>query len=242
MTPFSLCWTDELFHKVAEDYNNTAFQYMTGERFLRSFVWQYVQCSKHDVCSSVPAEETGVDLGQKKDSYFYSCCHNNWCWVTGSGSVEVPEQNLDMLDGCWTTRLWIWDPSKKKKKFKQYCLYLIDVFFSFVPQWTEGWKTLKRRICCYWVETEFFSPSYVLHLILRSVGPSELDPASTPNNLKLCCGFKLKRGIQPNPDWHRERTGVGTAVRREDEWFVYSSSLLFTSILTLCWSYTHTRH
>ncbi|TNN42259.1 Ras-related protein Rab-24 [Liparis tanakae] len=23
------------------------------------------------------AEETGVDLGQKKDSYFYSCCHNN---------------------------------------------------------------------------------------------------------------------------------------------------------------------
>ncbi|XP_061595151.1 ras-related protein Rab-24 isoform X2 [Cololabis saira] len=41
---------DELFQKVAEDYNNTAFQYMT---------------------------ETGVDLGQKKDSYFYSCCHNN---------------------------------------------------------------------------------------------------------------------------------------------------------------------
>uniref|UniRef100_A0A3B5L2U3 Ras-related protein Rab-24 n=1 Tax=Xiphophorus couchianus TaxID=32473 RepID=A0A3B5L2U3_9TELE len=25
---------------------------------------------------SVP-EETGVDLGQKKDSYFYSCCHGN---------------------------------------------------------------------------------------------------------------------------------------------------------------------
>ncbi|XP_008299410.1 ras-related protein Rab-24 [Stegastes partitus] len=43
---------DELFQKVAEDYNSTAFQYMT-------------------------AEETGVDLGQKKDSYFYSCCHNN---------------------------------------------------------------------------------------------------------------------------------------------------------------------
>uniref|UniRef100_A0A3Q4H709 RAB24, member RAS oncogene family n=1 Tax=Neolamprologus brichardi TaxID=32507 RepID=A0A3Q4H709_NEOBR len=42
---------DELFQKVAEDYNSTAFQYMT--------------------------EETGVDLGQKKDSYFYSCCHNN---------------------------------------------------------------------------------------------------------------------------------------------------------------------
>uniref|UniRef100_A0A665XC82 Ras-related protein Rab-24 n=1 Tax=Echeneis naucrates TaxID=173247 RepID=A0A665XC82_ECHNA len=25
----------------------------------------------------VSTEETGVDLGQKKDSYFYSCCHNN---------------------------------------------------------------------------------------------------------------------------------------------------------------------
>uniref|UniRef100_A0A3Q0R103 Ras-related protein Rab-24 n=1 Tax=Amphilophus citrinellus TaxID=61819 RepID=A0A3Q0R103_AMPCI len=43
--------TYELFQKVAEDYNSAAFQYMT--------------------------EETGVDLGQKKDSYFYSCCHNN---------------------------------------------------------------------------------------------------------------------------------------------------------------------
>lgn len=35
---FLLCWTDELFHKVAEDYNNTAFQYMTGECFLCA-VW-----------------------------------------------------------------------------------------------------------------------------------------------------------------------------------------------------------
>ncbi|KAM9788396.1 LOW QUALITY PROTEIN: ras-related protein Rab-24 [Neosynchiropus ocellatus] len=42
---------DELFQKVAEDYNSAAFQFMT--------------------------EEPGVDLGQKKDSYFYSCCHNN---------------------------------------------------------------------------------------------------------------------------------------------------------------------
>uniref|UniRef100_A0A3B4AEQ6 Ras-related protein Rab-24 n=1 Tax=Periophthalmus magnuspinnatus TaxID=409849 RepID=A0A3B4AEQ6_9GOBI len=40
-----------LFQKVAEDYNDTALQFMT--------------------------EETGVDLGQKKDSYFYSCCHSN---------------------------------------------------------------------------------------------------------------------------------------------------------------------
>ncbi|XP_054611439.1 ras-related protein Rab-24 isoform X2 [Dunckerocampus dactyliophorus] len=42
---------DDLFQKVAEDYNNAAFQYMT--------------------------EETGVDLGQKKDSYFYVCCNSN---------------------------------------------------------------------------------------------------------------------------------------------------------------------
>ncbi|RXM93885.1 Ras-related protein Rab-24 [Acipenser ruthenus] len=41
---------DELFQKVAEDYHNsTSFQLMT--------------------------EEKGVDLGQKRDSYFYSCCH-----------------------------------------------------------------------------------------------------------------------------------------------------------------------
>lgn len=25
------CWTDELFHKVAEDYNNIAFQFMQGK-------------------------------------------------------------------------------------------------------------------------------------------------------------------------------------------------------------------
>ncbi|XP_045549506.1 ras-related protein Rab-24 isoform X1 [Salmo salar] len=41
---------DELFQKVAEDFNSISFQFMT--------------------------EETGIDLGQKKDSYFYSCCHN----------------------------------------------------------------------------------------------------------------------------------------------------------------------
>lgn len=41
---------DELFQKVAEDYHNsTSFQLMT--------------------------EEKGVDLGQKRDSYFYFCCH-----------------------------------------------------------------------------------------------------------------------------------------------------------------------
>uniref|UniRef100_A0A3B3BA55 Ras-related protein Rab-24 n=1 Tax=Oryzias melastigma TaxID=30732 RepID=A0A3B3BA55_ORYME len=42
---------DELFQKVAEDYNSTAFQYMT--------------------------EETNVNLDQKKNSNFYSCCHSN---------------------------------------------------------------------------------------------------------------------------------------------------------------------
>ncbi|RVE64214.1 hypothetical protein OJAV_G00144440 [Oryzias javanicus] len=42
---------DELFQKVAEDYNSTAFQFMT--------------------------EETNVNLDQKKNSNFYSCCHSN---------------------------------------------------------------------------------------------------------------------------------------------------------------------
>ncbi|XP_027886998.1 ras-related protein Rab-24 isoform X1 [Xiphophorus couchianus] len=42
---------DELFQKVAEDFSSSAFQLLS--------------------------EETGVDLGQKKDSYFYSCCHGN---------------------------------------------------------------------------------------------------------------------------------------------------------------------
>ncbi|XP_030649867.1 ras-related protein Rab-24-like [Chanos chanos] len=41
---------DGLFHKVAEDYSNSASAFMQ--------------------------EEKGVDLGQKKDSYFYTCCHH----------------------------------------------------------------------------------------------------------------------------------------------------------------------
>ncbi|XP_005992410.1 ras-related protein Rab-24 isoform X2 [Latimeria chalumnae] len=42
---------DELFQKIAEDYLNfTAFQVLT--------------------------EEKGVDLEQKRNSYFYTCCHN----------------------------------------------------------------------------------------------------------------------------------------------------------------------
>uniref|UniRef100_A0A3Q3WNT0 Uncharacterized protein n=1 Tax=Mola mola TaxID=94237 RepID=A0A3Q3WNT0_MOLML len=32
---------------------------------------------KNEASYFVPAEETGINLGQKKDSYFYSCCHNN---------------------------------------------------------------------------------------------------------------------------------------------------------------------
>uniref|UniRef100_A0A8C5B397 Ras-related protein Rab-24 n=1 Tax=Gadus morhua TaxID=8049 RepID=A0A8C5B397_GADMO len=41
----------ELFQRIAEEYSDSAFQYMSNE--------------------------AGVDLSQKKDSYFYSCCHNN---------------------------------------------------------------------------------------------------------------------------------------------------------------------
>ncbi|XP_068601158.1 ras-related protein Rab-24 isoform X1 [Brachionichthys hirsutus] len=42
---------DGLFRKVAEDYSIGALQFTT-------------------------AEEAGVNLGQKKESYLYSCCHN----------------------------------------------------------------------------------------------------------------------------------------------------------------------
>ncbi|KAJ8276799.1 hypothetical protein COCON_G00085510 [Conger conger] len=44
------CNVDKLFQKVAEDVSNTDFQLIT--------------------------EEAGVDLGQKKNAYFYSCCHH----------------------------------------------------------------------------------------------------------------------------------------------------------------------
>ncbi|XP_072302116.1 ras-related protein Rab-24 [Eucyclogobius newberryi] len=42
---------DELFQKVAEDYNDAALHFMT--------------------------DESSVDLAQKKEPYFYSCCHSN---------------------------------------------------------------------------------------------------------------------------------------------------------------------
>lgn len=46
-----LCLPDELFQKVAEDYVSVAaFQVMT--------------------------EDKGVDLSQKANPYFYSCCHH----------------------------------------------------------------------------------------------------------------------------------------------------------------------
>ncbi|KAA0720360.1 Ras-related protein [Triplophysa tibetana] len=41
---------DEVFQKVAEDFSSCALEFMQ--------------------------EEKGVDLGQKKDSYFANCCHN----------------------------------------------------------------------------------------------------------------------------------------------------------------------
>lgn len=107
-------------------YDRWAFSVCT----LGCLCKHYVQYSKHDVCSSVPAEETGVDLGQKKDSYFYSCCHNNWCWVTGSGSVR-PSLGWSKTWICWMAveQLGSGSEIQVKNKFKQYCLYLIDVFF-----------------------------------------------------------------------------------------------------------------
>lgn len=47
---------------------------------------------------SVLAEETSVDLCQKKDSYFYSCCHNNWEGVKLQLSFSLSRiRNLDLL-------------------------------------------------------------------------------------------------------------------------------------------------
>lgn len=100
---------DELFQKVAEDYNSTAFQYMT-------------------------AEETGVDLGQKKDSYFYSCCHNNWCWGAGQEVFAFPqlESNLEMLESC-NSSMNVVPNHKKENQTKLFILCWICFFFSFVP-------------------------------------------------------------------------------------------------------------
>lgn len=75
------------------------------------------------ISSSVPAEEAGVDLGQKKDSYFYSCCHNNWCAAGGL-----------FLGGTW---LWtnethqLWNPKKRHNSTES--LFIVFFFFPFVP-------------------------------------------------------------------------------------------------------------
>ncbi len=77
---------------------------------------------------SVSAEETGVDLGQKKDSYFYSCCHNNWCWATGREAEGVTfswlEWNLEMLDGRQKTL----ELGSKTKKSNWTVFTLLDLF------------------------------------------------------------------------------------------------------------------
>lgn len=65
-----------------------------------SWKWSQTNLKSYHFCFI--AEETGVDLGQKKDSYFYSCCHNNWCWGAGQEVFAFPqlESNLEMLESC----------------------------------------------------------------------------------------------------------------------------------------------
>ncbi|KAM9695480.1 ras-related protein Rab-24 isoform 1-T1 [Trichechus inunguis] len=79
---------DELFQKVAEDYVSVAaFQVMTGACFPKP-LWRLPlgHCPLHELpdppsrmvlsCHLSLTEDKGVDLGQKANPYFYSCCHH----------------------------------------------------------------------------------------------------------------------------------------------------------------------
>lgn len=84
-----LCLPDELFQKVAEDYVSVAaFQVMTGVYFLPFKIASRLMVSSpvgtylftcHDGAEQPPlslTEDKGVDLSQKANPYFYSCCHH----------------------------------------------------------------------------------------------------------------------------------------------------------------------
>ncbi|KAF5920559.1 hypothetical protein HPG69_012040 [Diceros bicornis minor] len=82
---------DELFQKVAEDYVSVAaFQVMTGVCFPSLFgdflqahgIWPRSRSypippqNGAELPSLSLTEDKGVDLGQKTNPYFYSCCHH----------------------------------------------------------------------------------------------------------------------------------------------------------------------
>ncbi|KAK7801550.1 hypothetical protein U0070_006695 [Myodes glareolus] len=80
---------DELFQKVAEDYVSVAaFQVMTGvysppikisSRLMHSSPAGDLPDHHHNSAEQPPlslTEDKGVDLSQKANPYFYSCCHH----------------------------------------------------------------------------------------------------------------------------------------------------------------------
>lgn len=84
-----LCLPDELFQKVAEDYVSVAaFQVMTGvysppikisSRLMDSGPAGDLPDHHHNSAEQPPlslTEDKGVDLSQKANPYFYSCCHH----------------------------------------------------------------------------------------------------------------------------------------------------------------------
>lgn len=83
-----LCLPDELFQKVAEDYVSVAaFQVMTGVYSPPIKISSRLMDSSpagdlpdhHNSAEQPPlslTEDKGVDLSQKANPYFYSCCHH----------------------------------------------------------------------------------------------------------------------------------------------------------------------
>uniref|UniRef100_A0A3Q4H750 RAB24, member RAS oncogene family n=1 Tax=Neolamprologus brichardi TaxID=32507 RepID=A0A3Q4H750_NEOBR len=66
---------------IQEDRSLRKIDYHDAQDFAEEIGAQHFETSSKTGNNSYHfcfiAEETGVDLGQKKDSYFYSCCHNN---------------------------------------------------------------------------------------------------------------------------------------------------------------------
>ena len=81
-------------------------------------------------------EEPGVDLGQKKDSYFYACCHN-WAWRLGfphcTAALPPPHQTrlsrmVHLLEGL---SLKTSDPYKDFQAVLCHFMISFPFFFFF---------------------------------------------------------------------------------------------------------------
>lgn len=129
---------------------------------LHSSTWQVssecapaeASATKHRalISFSVPAEEAGVDLGQKKDSYFYSCCHNNWCAAT-----------CVFLGGTW---MWtnethqLWNPTKTQPHW----IFIYCFLFRLCHKHGELRTWFKRIFDCAANWEEKYSPVVALSL------------------------------------------------------------------------------